>query len=266
MEQIRLLFCGAGGKMGQAMLKGIMAESDITIVGAVDLNNEGKDLGLLLGVPKTGILIRKDLAETIQETEPHVMVDFTTPEAVKENIRIAVEQRVACVVGTTGLTPGDMDEIKLWTEKYTTPVLIAPNFALGAVLMMCFAQEAGKYFPSVEIIEKHHDQKIDSPSGTALKTMELISKERKAFHQGADHELEKITGCRGGEVQGMRVHSIRLPGFVAQQEVIFGGNGQTLTIRHDTINRDSFIPGVVLAVRNVRDLKGVVYGLENLLW
>lgn len=265
-KKYRVIISGVGGKMGRAILQGIINEPDIEIVGAVDIKLLGKDIGYLTGEDPRKITIRDNLDQVLKETKAQIMIDFTNPQAVMKNIRTALVNRVASVVGTTGLTPHDIEELNTLTERYRTPVFLAPNFALGAVLMMKFAQEASKYFPHVEIIEKHHDQKMDAPSGTAIKTLEMMAEGRKEIHQGAPHEFEKISGSRGGNFQGMRVHSVRLPGLVAHQEVIFGGEGQTLTIRHDSLSRESFVPGVLLAVRNVLQMKGVVYGLEKLLW
>ncbi|MCR6545906.1 4-hydroxy-tetrahydrodipicolinate reductase [Dehalobacterium formicoaceticum] len=265
-EKYRIILTGAGGKMGKDILAGIMKEPDIQVVGAVDFKMIGKDIGFYAGEEAINVTIQDKLEQVIIDTKPQIMIDFTNPQAVMKNIRTALSHKVASVVGTTGLTSHDVEELAELTEKHQTPVFIAPNFALGAVLMMRFAQEAGKYFPHVEVIEKHHDQKMDAPSGTALKTMEMIAESRKEMHQGASHEFEKIPGSRGGYYQGMRVHSVRLPGLIAHQEVIFGGQGQTLTIRHDSLSRDSFVPGVLLAIRNILNMKGVVYGLEKLLW
>lgn len=265
-ERIKVVVTGVAGKMGKAILAGIVNEPDIDVVGATDVKLQGTDVGLIIGSEPLNVFINDDLEKVIQDKKPDVIVDFTNSQVVMKNIRNAVKNKVSLVIGTTGFTPYDIDEINLLSEKYETPIFMAPNFALGAVLMMRFAQEASRHFPFVEIIEKHHDQKLDAPSGTAIKTMELIAEERKAFYQGAANEFEKIPGSRGGDFQGMRVHSIRLPGFVAHQEVIFGGEGQTLTIRHDSNSRESFAPGVLLAIRKVKQLEGVVNGLEKLLW
>ncbi|ATW28362.1 4-hydroxy-tetrahydrodipicolinate reductase [Candidatus Formimonas warabiya] len=252
--------------MGKTILAGIINEPDIQVVGAVDIKFLGKDIGFFTGGEPVQIYVEENLEQVMKDKKPDIMIDFTNPQAVMKNIRTAMNHKVASIIGTTGLTGHDMEEIGALSERNGTPIFIAPNFALGAVLMMRFAKEASRYFPCVEIIEKHHDQKMDAPSGTAVKTLELIAEEREEVHQGASHEFERISGCRGGEFQGMRVHSIRLPGLVAHQEVIFGGVGQTLTIRHDSLTRESFVPGVLLALKNILKMKGVVYGLEKLLW
>ena len=169
------------------------------------------------------------------------------------------------MVGTTGLTEEQKAAIKAAADENDTPAFIAPNFAIGAVLMMLMSRMAAKYMPDVEIIELHHDNKLDAPSGTAVQTAAMIAEVREAHAQGHPDEEEKIAGARGAEYEGMRIHSVRLPGYVAHQEVIFGGLGQTLTIRHDSLNRASFMPGVVLAAKKVRELTSLTVGLDKLL-
>ena len=265
MSAIKVLISGASGKMGRAMAAGIAKEKDMRIVAAVDVRHQGADLGALCGVGDLGIQLEGGLAEAIRRSAPDVVLDFTNPQAVMKNIRASLENRVSPVVGTTGLSGDDLSEIARLSAETATPVFIAANFALGAVLMMRFAREAAVHFPHVEIIERHGEHKMDAPSGTALVTLEMIGEAREAFFQGSPNEFEKIAGARGGDFQGMRVHSVRLPGYVATQEVVFGGLGQIFTIRHDSMNRDSFLPGVLLALRKVRSLNGLVCGLENIL-
>lgn len=217
---IKVVVNGAKGKMGQEVVRAIQKESDLKLVGQTDLGD--------------------DLAKTIKETGAEVVVDFTHPKSVMENIRIILKNGAHGVIGTTGITKENLEEIKKLCQENRVNCLVAPNFAIGAVLMMQFAKEAIKHLPHAEIIEMHHETKADKPSGTALKTQELMGKE-------------------------VPIHSVRLPGLVAHQEVIFGGLGQTLTIRHDSISRESFMPGVILAIRKIKELKGLVYGLENIL-
>jgi 4-hydroxy-tetrahydrodipicolinate reductase len=217
---IKVIVNGAKGKMGQEVVKAIQKEADLALVGQTDLGD--------------------DLAKAIKSTQAEVVVDFTHPRSVMENVRTILENGAHGVIGTTGLTKENLEEIKKLCEKNKVNCLVAPNFAIGAVLMMQFAKEAIKYFPQAEIIEMHHESKADKPSGTALKTMEAMGKE-------------------------VPIHSVRLPGLVAHQEVIFGGLGQTLTIRHDSLSRESFMPGVILAIRKVKTLNGLVYGLEKIL-
>jgi 4-hydroxy-tetrahydrodipicolinate reductase len=169
------------------------------------------------------------------------------------------------VIGTTGFSNEDLERLTELAQEKNTGAIIAPNFAIGAILMMKFSQMAAKYLPDVEIIEKHHDQKLDAPSGTALKTAQLITEVREEKRQGHPDEKEDLEGARGAELQGIRIHSVRLPGLVAHQEVMFGGEGQLLTIRHDSMNRASFMPGVKMAVESVMNIEGLVYGLENIM-
>ena len=220
MAKIKVLVNGARGKMGVETVKAVLKETDLELVGQADIGG--------------------DLAELIRELKPEVIVDFTLPAAVLKNVKAILNNGCHAVVGTTGLAESDLKELEKLCAKNKVNCLVAPNFAVGAVLMMQFAKEAVKHLPNAEIIEFHHATKVDKPSGTALKTAQLMGKE-------------------------VPIHSVRLPGLVAHQEVIFGGLGQTLTIRHDSINRESFMPGVLLAIRKVKKLKGLVYGLEHLL-
>jgi 4-hydroxy-tetrahydrodipicolinate reductase len=245
MAKIKVLVNGARGKMGVETVKAVLKEADLELVGQADLGD--------------------DLAKTIQKTKAEVVVDFTHPSSVMENVKTILNQKAHVVVGTTGLTPTDLDEIKKLCSKNNVNCVVAPNFAVGAVLMMKFAKEAAHYMPEVEIIELHHDQKADAPSGTAIKTAELILGDRQNIKRKAVKSIEKIKNVRGGEMGGINIHSVRLQGLVAHQEVIFGGLGQTLKIRHDSISRESFMPGVIMAIRKVKKVKGLVYGLENLL-
>ena len=201
----------------------------------------------------------------MKKYSPEVMVDFTRPNVVFQNVMTALENKVSPVVGTTGLSDEAKEKIREAAEKNQTPAFIAPNFALGAVLMMLTAKKIAKYMPDVEIIELHHDKKLDAPSGTAELTAKMISEVRPPHKQGHPEEVERLAHVRGAEVDGIRIHSVRLPGYVAHQEVIFGGLGQTLTIRHDSTGRDSFMPGVVLACKKVRGLKGLTIGLDKIL-
>lgn len=261
---IKVIVSGACGKMGRSVLNAVYHDPELELVGAVDVNS-GIDVGDLIGVAKTGIIVDADLQNVINNVKPDVMVDFTRPAVVMGNARIALKNSVCPVIGTTGLSDDDKNEINKLCKGNNKGAFIAPNFAIGAVLMIKLSTEVAKYLPNVEIIELHHDQKLDAPSGTALRTAELISEVRKSMSQGHPDEVEKIPGARGGDFDGIRIHSVRLPGYVAHQEVIFGGLGQTLTIRHDSINRDSFMPGVVLACKKVVNLEGLVCGLENIL-
>lgn len=228
MAKIKVIVNGAKGRMGSEAVKAVSKEADLELVGQTDLGN--------------------DLAKSIQKTKAEVVIDFTHPSSVMGNIKTILQNKAHAVVGTTGLTSDDLAEIEKLCSINKVNCVVAPNFAIGAVLMMKFAKEAAHYMPQVEIIELHHDKKVDAPSGTALKTAEMIMAERE-----------------GVKMKKVPIHSVRLQGLVAHQEVIFGGLGQTLKIRHDSISRESFMPGVVMAVRKIKKIKGLVYGLENLL-
>ncbi len=242
---IKVLINGASGKMGMEAVKAVGREPDLALVGAAG---------------------RKDrLDQLIQTVKPDVVVDLTHPSVVVENTRTILENGAHAVIGTTGLTPRDLDTLGKLAHSKSVGLLVCPNFAIGAVLMMKFAAEASKYMPKVEIIEYHHDQKADAPSGTAIKTAEWISVANPQVNAQLLDEVLSVAGVRGGVVGLVPIHSVRLPGFVASQEVILGALGQTLKIRHDTINRDSFMPGVILSIRKVIALRGLVYGLEHIL-
>jgi 4-hydroxy-tetrahydrodipicolinate reductase len=197
-----------------------------------------------------------------------VLVDFTTPDVVMDNLHWAVDQGINMVVGTTGFTDQRLDRLRHWlSHKPEVGVIVAPNFGIGAVLMMQFAARAARYFESVEIIEKHHPRKLDAPSGTATHTARLIAAARAEANRGPmpDATKEEQTGARGTDVDGVRVHAVRAAGLVAHQEVLFGTEGETLTIRHDSLDRASFMPGVMLAVRSVLSRPGLTVGIDSLL-
>ena len=259
-----VLVNGACGRMGQAVLKAVQDDKELSLVGAVDIRG-GADTGELVGLAPNGVLVETDLAAALERLKPEVMIDFTRPDVVFGNVVTALKHKVSPVVGTTGLSDDQKAEIEKLAIENGTPAFIAPNFAIGAVLMMVMCKHAAKYMPDVEIIELHHDKKLDAPSGTAVQTAAMIAEVRQSHKQGHPDEKEKLTGARGAEYDGMHIHSVRLPGYVAHQEVIFGGLGQTLTIRHDSMNRESFMPGVVLAAQKVRGLDGLTIGLDKLL-
>ena len=206
---------------------------------------------------------RDDPLDRLVEAGVEVAVDFTVPGAVKENIRFCTEHEIHTVVGATGLSDDDLDEIRSWTGTGAN-VFVAPNFAVGAVLMMKFAVEAAAHYEAAEIVERHHERKLDAPSGTALRTARLMGEKRPQGWKSVRGD-ESLEGARGGDASGVHIHSLRVPGSVAHQEVIFGAPGETLTIRHDSLDRTSFMPGVVLAIKRVPSLSGVTVGLEHLL-
>ncbi len=263
-EKISVVVTGAVGKMGREVVKAISRESDLSLVGAIDHEATGDDAGVVAGIGTIGVAISNSLEEVLKQRKPRVLVDFTRHQSALKNIEASVKNKVSCVIGTTGFTESDLANIRSWSEQNQTPVFIAPNFAIGAVLLMKFAEEASKYFSWSEIIELHHDKKIDAPSGTAIRTAELMLKNRSSFEK-TEKEEEKISGVRGGSMQGIRLHSVRLPGLVAHEEVLFGGLGQLLTIRHDSLSRESFMPGVILAIRRVLKSKGLTIGLEHFM-
>ncbi|OPY59100.1 MAG: 4-hydroxy-tetrahydrodipicolinate reductase [Pelotomaculum sp. PtaU1.Bin035] len=264
---LRVVVAGAYGRMGREVVKAIWNTDDLELVGAADSKREGVDIGSLIEAGNTGMVIDKDIEELLVRVRPDVAVDFTAPQAVYHNTITCLNHGVRPVVGTTGMNPGQIQEIIDLSRKLGIGGLVAPNFAIGALLMIKFATEAARHLPHVEIIELHHDQKLDAPSGTAIKTAEAIIEQRGDFQQGLATETENIAGVRGGKLSGgVRIHSVRLPGLVAHQEVVFGGLGQTLTIRHDSITRESFMPGVLLGIRKVIHLERVVYGLDKLLF
>ncbi|MEM6448306.1 MAG: 4-hydroxy-tetrahydrodipicolinate reductase [Cyanobacteria bacterium P01_D01_bin.123] len=261
---------GAMGKMGLAVVRAVAGADDIELMGAVDRSHFGEDVGELAGCGPLEIPVTNDLevlmASLAQEPQLGVMVDFTHPDSVYENVRAAIAYGVRPVVGTTGLSLQQIDSLTEFADKASTGCLIAPNFAIGVILMQQMAIQASKYFEHVEIIELHHDRKADAPSGTALKTAEMLSELGKQYNPAKVKETETVAGARGGVVgENVRVHSIRLPGLLAHQEVIFGGLGQTLTIRHDASDREAYMPGVLLGIRKVIQLKSLVYGLEKIL-
>ncbi len=264
-NRIRVAVAGAAGKMGLEVIRTLALQDDMDFVGAVDPNREGEDIGTLVSGAPLHVPCVASICDLQGDMRPDVLVDFTTPAVVKANTRTALEMGIRPVVGTTGMTTNDLQELDDLARSKGLGVLVAPNFAIGAILLMKFAREASKHFAHAEILELHHNQKADAPSGTALKTAELMLAERDRFGVGNAPETEKLEGARGADLDGIRIHSVRLPGLVAHQEVIFGGLGQTLTLRHDSLSRESFMPGVMLAVRKVCELDGLVYGLEHLL-
>lgn len=260
---IRVGVLGALGKMGSEVCRAIIADDETTLVAAVDATASGQTFTVATGQTITCT----DEIDALTETEVDVAVDFTHPDAVMGNVRWCVRHAVDVVVGTTGLSDANLDEIRalIDEEGNESNVFVAPNFALGAVLMMRFAAAAARYLPQVEIIELHHDGKADAPSGTALATARAIADGRGAASPRRVESTESLPGARGADHEDIRIHSVRLSGLVAHQEVILGGPGQTLTIRHDSMDRASFMPGVLLAVKNTKRTPGLTVGLETLL-
>src|SRR5258708_28576857 len=242
---MRVGVLGAKGKVGATMVAAVEAAEDLTFTAGVDA---GDPLSLF----------------TDSETE--VVIDFTPPDVVMDNLKFLIDNGIHAVVGTTGFTDERVSQVKVWlADRSDVAVLIAPNFAIGAVLSMQFAKQAARFFESVEVIELPHPQKADAPSGTAARTARVIAEARKGLPHNPDATSTGLEGARGADVDGIPVHSVRLAGLLAHQEVLFGTQGETLTIRHDSLDRTSFVPGVLLAVRTVREHPGLTVGLEPVL-
>ena len=238
---------GARGRMGTEVVKAVNAADDLELVAMVD---EG------------------DWLFSIADAGAQVVVDFTRPDVVMDHIRFCIDQNIHCVVGTTGFDDEKLATVAEWLEpKPDVGVIIAPNFGIGAVLLMRFAQEAARFFPSVEVVELHHPQKVDAPSGTAMRTARLVAAARREAGMAPvpDATTDALPGARGADVEGIGVHAVRLTGLVAHQEVLFGAAGETLTLRHDSYDRTSFMPGVLLAVREIGKRPGLTVGIEHLL-
>jgi 4-hydroxy-tetrahydrodipicolinate reductase len=244
---INVAVLGARGRMGSEVVKAVEAAEGLALVAALDLG---------------------DSLEQLKGSAAHVVVDFTTPDSVMANLEFLIDNGINVVVGTTGFDDAKLATVKGWlAQNPSVGVLIAPNFAIGAVLMMEFAAKAARYFESAEIIELHHPAKVDAPSGTAARTAELMSAARKEAGLGAmpDATITALDGARGALVGGIPVHSVRARGLVAHQEVLFGGLGETLTIRHDSIDRAGFMPGVILGVRKIVNTPGLTHGLDKFM-
>ncbi|MEV6253427.1 4-hydroxy-tetrahydrodipicolinate reductase [Nocardia sp. NPDC051911] len=244
---IRVGVLGARGKVGQAICAAVTAADDLELVAAVD---------------------KDDSLDGFVAADTQVVVDFTHPDVVMGNLKFLVEHGIHAVVGTTGFDEARLAEVRSWLSgRPEVGVLIAPNFAIGAVLTMRFAEQAARFFESVEVIELHHPNKADAPSGTAYRTAGLIAaaRDKAGLNRSPDATTTELEGARGAEVDGVRVHSVRLAGLVAHQEVLFGTQGETLTIRHDSIDRSSFAPGVLLGVREIANRPGLTVGLDPFL-
>lgn len=260
---IRVGVFGAGGRMGSTVCAAVAGAPELELVAAVDPYHEGIDLHQL-GIPDTGLQVART-ADALADSAADVAVDFTVLDAARENLAWCAKHGVHAVVGTTGFTEAELDDLRLQFLDGASNAVIVPNFAIGAVLMMRFAELAAPYFETAEVIELHHDEKVDAPSGTAMLTAQRMA---QASSEWGKDPTEKtvVDGARGGEGPGgIHVHSVRLRGLVAHQEVLLGTTGQTLSIRHDSYERTSFMPGVLLAIRAVRERPGLTVGLDALL-
>lgn len=247
---INIAVCGANGKMGQEVIKAVNNAQDMSLVAKIDINN-----GEFASI-----------SDATESVNIDILIDFTQPSSIYENALFCLTHDINIVIGTTGLSDSQLEELKKLADKNHLGCFVAPNFSTGAVLMMIFAQMAAKYFDNAEIIELHHNQKKDAPSGTAIKTAAMMAEVSSNFAKNNCAETETLIGARGANsYNNIHIHSVRMPGFMASQEVIFGSNGQTLTIRHDSVNRECYMDGVLLAVRYVAENRIYVYGLDNIL-
>ncbi len=275
---IPVVVTGALGRMGAEVIRAVHAAPDCHLVGAVDNTpgKEGHDVGDLLGLSALDVAVTADLegclcsaSQAVRDAGPGkgaVMVDFTHPSVVYANTRAAIAYGVHPVIGTTGLSPAQLDDLQTFSDKASIGGAVIPNFSVGMVLLQQAAAAAARFYDHAELTELHHNRKADAPSGTCIKTAELMEELGKQFNASEVDEHESLDGSRGGQrPSGLRLHSLRLPGLVAHQEVMFGSPGETYTLRHDTIDRAAYMPGVLLCVRKVRQLQALVYGLERLL-
>ena len=261
MNPIRIVVNGALGRMGREIVNGLCQEPQMQIVGAVELQVAEENLTLPDG---STVPFSPDLEHILTSCQPDVLVDFTIAKVTLPAVRIATKQGVSLVIGTTGLTADDLSEIDRLATAHKVGAVVAPNFALGAVLMIHLAKIAAKYFDYAEIIELHHHRKADAPSGTSLSTARAMAQAKgKPFLYPS--QQKEPSDSRGKQVEGITIHSVRLPGLLGHQEVLLGTAGQTLSIRHDTISRECYMPGIILAIKEVIKRKGLVYGLDTLL-
>ena len=252
MDLINVAVCGACGKMGREVVKALADDNSLKLVAQIDICGENK--------------IFHTIEDAVKEHKIDVLVDFTQPKTIFENAKYCLNNGIRTVIGTTGLSDEQIKELKNISQEKKVSCLIAPNFSTGAVLMMMFAAQAAKYFDNAEIIELHHNQKKDAPSGTAVKTAQMMSAVKKSFANGNCTEVELIEGSRGGtSYSDIHIHSVRMPGYIASQEVIFGSSGQVFKIRHDSMDRACYMSGVIMAIKHVAKGDGFVYGLENIL-
>jgi len=260
---VKVMVAGYHGRMGSTAAQMVIDNADFELVGVFDARGKDSNLGEDERFKGQDVPAFHNLDAI--KTDATVWIDFTIPTAVYENAKFAINHGISPVIGTTGMTDEQVADLQKLAKEKQVGGLIAPNFGISAVLLMQFAQQAAKYFPDVEIIEMHHDDKIDSPSGTAISTAKKIAEVRKPKQQGNPDATETLPGARGAEYEGMRIHAVRLPGLVAHEEVMFGGPGEGLTIRQDSYDRISFMTGVKVAVEKINQYHELFIGLENLL-
>ncbi len=277
-QSIPVLVAGALGRMGSEVIKAINSSKDFDLVGAIDnqKDQEGKDIGLLIGLGPLDVSLSCDFEGSICAVSQNagkdgtnngaVLVDFTHPKVAYKHTRTSIAYGVHPVIGTTGITSDQLDDLSKFAEKASLGSAIIPNFSIGMVLLQQAAAAAARFYEFAEVTEMHHNKKADAPSGTCIKTAELIEDQRTVFNKPLVNEEESISGSRGGcRPSGLRLHSVRLPGLVAHQQVMFGSNGETYELSHNTIDRSAYMPGVLLAVKKIRSLTKLVYGLEQIL-
>ncbi len=277
-QSIPVLVAGALGRMGSEVIKAINSSNDYQLVGAIDTEKEkeGQDIGLLLGLGPLEVYLSSDFEGTICAASQNftqngtnngaVLVDFTHPNVAYKHTRTSIAYGVNPVIGTTGITSDQLEDLSKFAEKASLGSAIIPNFSVGMVLLQQAAAAAARFYEFAELTEMHHNKKADAPSGTCIKTAEIIEEQRAAFNKSLVHEEESIEGSRGGSrPSGLKLHSVRLPGLVAQQQVMFGSNGETYELTHNTIDRSAYMPGVLLVVKKIRSLNQLVYGLEKIL-
>ncbi len=276
-KTIPVLVSGALGRMGSEVVSSVLNSSDCELVAAIDTNktNNGENIAQLLNLKKSEVIVSNDLEGSLctisqdyrNEKIKPVLVDFTHPDSVYENTRSAIAYGISPVVGTTGLTPSQINDLAIFAQKANIGCAIIPNFSVGMVLLQQAASVAAKFYDNIELIEMHHNQKADSPSGTCIKTAEMIEEYPKKYNQNLIKETESLKGVRGGvRDSGLNIHSIRLPGLLAHQVVIMGSPGETYTIKHDTIDRKAYMPGVLQAIRKIGKFDSLIYGLEKLIF
>ena len=276
-KTVPVLVSGALGRMGSEVVNSVLNSPDCELVAAIDTNkkNNGENISQLLNLKKSEVFVSNDLEGSLcsisqdyrNENIKPVLVDFTHPDSVYENTRSAIAYGISPVVGTTGLTPSQINDLAIFAQKANIGCAIIPNFSVGMVLLQQAASVAAKFYDNIELIEMHHNQKADSPSGTCLKTAEMIEEYPKKYNQNLVKETESLKGVRGGvRDSGLNIHSIRLPGLLAHQVVIMGSPGETYTIKHDTIDRKAYMPGVLQAIRKIGKFDSLIYGLEKLIF
>lgn len=248
MKQKRIAVIGCAGKMGTVVCRYLLANNHYELVAGIDTTRVGDDLGSVLGLGNVGIPVSSNLQATLSEARVDIAIDFTIPDSVVANAAVCLQAKIPVLIGTTGISMEDRVKLDNLAQKMNTAVMIVPNFALGAILMMQFARKAAKYMKNVEIIEMHHPQKLDKPSGTAIRTRQEILSEMGISDESMAEQVP--------------IHSVRLPGLVAHQTVMFGEVGETLTIRHDSMSRESFMPGIGLALEQIQKFSGLKIGLE----